>query len=535
MSVAPPPPLADLAELQHRLAEVENALGEERRRADALNRIAAAIGAGGDLQAVVQAVVDGGVELTGAAFGAFFYNDYDEHGELYTLYTLSGAPRSAFERYPMPRNTEVFAPTFRGEGVIRSDDITADPRYGHNAPNKGMPQGHLPVRSYLAVPVIDQAGAVLGGLFFGHPEPGRFPQRLEHLMLGVAGQAAVAIENVRLRRSSQQEMNEREQAHDRLQFALQSGRLGAWELDVETGGYEASDLCKANYGREADAAFGFEDLLRSIHPHDVDRVRAAMDEAIGSGAEYDIEYRIVRPDGQVRWLHVRGRAAQTAERGGVRRMAGVSLDVTERKQTEERMRLLLNELNHRVKNTLAAVLSISAQTLRNVDDLDAYRQAFEARILALSHTHNLLTAKNWEAASLHAVLAGELQPYQGAGRFVIESDRDLRLNPKAAVALGMAIHELATNALKYGALSTAEGRVTVRSRVESRESDRRLVIEWVESGGPPVARPTRRGFGARLLEQGLAGELAGQVRLDYLSSGLMCRMDLPMQGLEASE
>src|SRR5262249_34749328 len=114
-------------------------------------------------------------------------------------------------------------------------------------------------------------------------------------------------------------------------------------------------------------------------------------------------------------------------------------------------------------------------------------------------------------------------------------DRDIRLNPKAAVALGMAIHELATNALKYGALSAAEGQITVRSRVESRETDRRLVIEWIESGGPPVAKPTRRGFGARLLEQGLAGELAGKVRLDYFSSGLVCRMELPMQGLEPSE
>lgn len=527
--------MADLAELQHRLAEVETALGEERRRADALNRIAAAIGSGGDLASVVQAVVDGGVELTGAAFGAFFYNDYDELGELYTLYTLSGAPRSAFERYPMPRNTAVFAPTFAGEGIVRSDDITADPRYGHNAPNRGMPEGHLPVRSYLAVPVTDPGGVVLGGLFFGHPEPRRFPHRLEHLMVGVAAQAAVAIENVRLHQSSRQEVDERRRARDRLQFALQSGRLGSWELDVETRAYEASDLCKANYGRTPDQSFGYDDLLATVHPKDVERMRAAMDEAIRTGAEYDIEYRIIRPDHQVRWLHARGRAAQTRDDGGVRRMAGVSLDVTERKQAEERMRLLLNELNHRVKNTLAAVLSISAQTLRNVDDLDTYREAFEARILALSHTHNLLTAENWEAASLHAILAGELQPHQGAGRFVIDSDRDIRLAPKAAVALGMAIHELATNALKYGALSTPDGRVTVRTRVDGRVSDRRLLIEWIESDGPPVAKPTRRGFGARLLEQGLAGELAGHVRLDYLPSGLVCRMELPMQGLEPSE
>jgi GAF domain-containing protein len=121
---------------------------------------------------LVQIVTDAGVELTGAQFGAFFYNVENERGESHMLYTLSGAPAEAFSRFPMPRNTEVFAPTFKGEGTVRSDDITKYPRYGRNAPYKGMPEGHLPVRSYLAVPVVARDGKVVGGPFFGHASIG---------------------------------------------------------------------------------------------------------------------------------------------------------------------------------------------------------------------------------------------------------------------------------------------------------------------------------------------------------------------------
>lgn len=179
-------------------ALTEDALRLEKQRLEILNRVGVTIAAELDVGKIVQAVVDVGVELTGAEFGAFFYNVLDDSGESYMLYALSGAPRSAFEKFPMPRNTKVFAPTFNGEGVVRSDDIRRDPRYGHNAPRKGMPDGHLPVCSYLAVPVISRAGNVLGGLFFGHGQPARFKLEHETLLLGVAGQAATAIDNARL-------------------------------------------------------------------------------------------------------------------------------------------------------------------------------------------------------------------------------------------------------------------------------------------------------------------------------------------------
>jgi GAF domain-containing protein/PAS domain-containing protein len=161
-------------------------LREEARTLEVLNRTGTALAAELSLERLVQTVTDAAVELTKAQFGAFFYNVVDENGEAYTLYSLSGEPREAFGKFPMPRNTPVFEPTFRGEGSVRSDDILADPRYGQNPPFNGMPSGHLPVRSYLAIPVVSRSSEVIGGLFFGHPEPGVFTPRDERIVAGIA-------------------------------------------------------------------------------------------------------------------------------------------------------------------------------------------------------------------------------------------------------------------------------------------------------------------------------------------------------------
>nr|MDQ3349971.1 PAS domain S-box protein [Acidobacteriota bacterium] len=178
---------------------MEQALHDETRLLELLNKTGQLIGSQLDLRELVQSVTDAATELSGAKFGAFFYNVVDAaSGEALVLYTLSGAPREAFEKFGLPRATSIFHPTFHNEGVVRSDDITKDPRYGQMGPHQGMPAGHLPVRSYLAVSVVSRSGEVIGGLFFGHPEPGVFTERTERLIVGVAGQAAVAIDNARL-------------------------------------------------------------------------------------------------------------------------------------------------------------------------------------------------------------------------------------------------------------------------------------------------------------------------------------------------
>ncbi|WP_190277262.1 PAS domain S-box protein [Taibaiella lutea] len=167
-------------------------------RLEIMNTMVRAVSEELDLNRILQKVTDATTELTGAKFGAFFYNKTDEKGDSYMLFTLSGAPREAFEKFGMPRNTAVFHPTFSGEGVVRVDDITKDPRYGKNTPHHGMPKGHLPVVSYLAVPVTSRSGAVIGGLFFGHPEAGKFTKQHESLVTSIAAQAAIGIDNAKL-------------------------------------------------------------------------------------------------------------------------------------------------------------------------------------------------------------------------------------------------------------------------------------------------------------------------------------------------
>ncbi|RUX32398.1 response regulator [Mesorhizobium sp. M2A.F.Ca.ET.042.01.1.1] len=191
-------------------------LQEQTRALEILNRAGASLARENNLEKLVQIVTDAGVELTGAQFGAFFYNVTNAAGESYMLYSLSGVPREAFSKFPMPRNTAVFAPTFEGRGIVRSDDITKDPRYGQNKPRKGMPEGHLPVRSYLAVPVVSRSGEVIGGLFFGHSELGVFGERSEQALAGLAGEAAIAIDNARLFEAADRELKERRRAEDAL-------------------------------------------------------------------------------------------------------------------------------------------------------------------------------------------------------------------------------------------------------------------------------------------------------------------------------
>jgi PAS domain S-box-containing protein len=190
----------------------EEQLREQAEVIETVNRLGQTVAGELDLHNLVQAVTDAATELTGAQFGSFFYNVLDEQGAHYMLYTLSGVPREAFAHFPMPRATDLFGPTFRGEGTIRLDDVKLDPRYGKNSPYYGMPEGHLPVTSYLSVPVISRSGEVVGGLFFGHPEAGIFTERHERIVMGIAAQAAVAMDNARLFEEGKRARTEAERA-----------------------------------------------------------------------------------------------------------------------------------------------------------------------------------------------------------------------------------------------------------------------------------------------------------------------------------
>ncbi len=214
-----------------RTGEALARLREQTEVVETINRIGQLLSAELDLEKLVQAVTDAATELTGAQFGSFFYNVYNADGAAYMLYTLSGVSREAFANFPMPRATALFGPTFLGEGTIRLDDVKQDPRYGHSKPYHGMPPGHLPVTSYLAVPVVSRSGEVIGGLFFGHPEAGVFTVRHERIIEGLASQTAIAMDNARLYQGTQQTLKEHEDLLERERQARQESEIASRAKD----------------------------------------------------------------------------------------------------------------------------------------------------------------------------------------------------------------------------------------------------------------------------------------------------------------
>lgn len=797
-------------------------------RLEVLTRVAETITSDLDLERTVQSVTDIATELCGAQFGAFFYNVV-ENGESYLLYSLSGAPRDAFEKFGLPRNTAVFEPTFRGKGVVRSDDIRKDPRYGKNAPHYGMPKGHLPVVSYLAAPVISRTGEVIGGLFFGHEQAGVFTEDSEEVLSDIAKYAAIAIDNARLFQSAQNELAQRykaeesvsglasivESSHDaivsknldgfvkswnraaerifgytaeemvgqhisklipedrlheepriiasvrrgdliehyetvrrrkdgtlfdvsltvspvrnrdgkiigaskiardvtqrkraeeslarsvaeqaalyqftdrlhraesldevfdsaldtilqalrcqkasillfdsanamkfaawrdlsegyrqaveghspwtpdaadphpiciedvdsadlsaplkatithegiralafipllgggkvigkfmtyysdrhaftdsernlaltiarqlgfrverikaeeartraekdlreseqRLQLALEAGRMGAWEWDLVSNKIVWSPGLEEIHGLKPGTFGGtFDDYTRDVHPDDLQMVLNTVRKALEERDDYHVTYRMKHPDGGERWLEAFGRLAFGPD-GNPAKLAGICMDITERKWAESQRELLVAELSHRVKNTLATVISIQHQSFAMAPSLEEAREAFDSRIRALAQTHSRLAEGHWSGVPLETALADELSPYRqnGGSNIRLEGPRVI-LSPRTALTLGMAIHELATNAAKYGALSVKEGVVQVTW--EKNALRRALTIHWTETGGPKVEAPARRGFGRLLLERALASDLKGKVELDFHQDGLKCNIVLPLE------
>jgi two-component sensor histidine kinase len=211
-------------------------------------------------------------------------------------------------------------------------------------------------------------------------------------------------------------------------------------------------------------------------------------------------------------------------------------DVTERKRFDEHREVLVGELNHRIKNVMATVQAIASQTLKSATSMEEARATFGSRLIALGKSHDLLTRENWGGADLRNIVKDTVEPLSGgSNRFRIEGPH-LWLAPSAALSIAMALHELATNAAKYGALATEDGQVDIRWQLVGDGKDRRLSLRWLESGGPPVVPPTRKGFGSVLVQKVLATELGGQVDVVYDTSGVVCTIDAPMpDGQEKGE
>ncbi|MDP4005532.1 PAS domain S-box protein [Methylobacterium sp. NEAU K] len=281
----------------------------------------------------------------------------------------------------------------------------------------------------------------------------------------------------------------------------------------------------ADYG--AYVAFHADD--RPVAPEDYPLARICA----GDVDRAELEVRYQRPGGSRRWIAITGEAIKDAAGATIGAVVAIS-DIEARKRTEANQDLLNRELSHRLKNTLALVQAIAAQTLRNAPDIDAARESLAARLIALGQAHDILLAGHAEAASVAAVVNGTLALHQdGPGRIGLDGP-DLLIGPSAALSLALMLHELATNAAKYGALSTQTGRVAVTWGVAPGPAGQEtFTLAWRESGGPPVTRPTRKGFGSRLIERGLAGAVGGRAVLNYARSGLVCTLTAPLAGFRA--
>jgi two-component sensor histidine kinase len=246
------------------------------------------------------------------------------------------------------------------------------------------------------------------------------------------------------------------------------------------------------------------------------------------GEPYDVEYRLRDAAGAYRWFHARA-AVQREESGQPTRIFGTSSDVSDRKEGEERQQLMTRELHHRVKNTLATVQAVISATARRAETIGEFYQSVTDRIVSLAKTHTLLVNNTWGGATVRDLLEGELAPYaDGSNRRILLDGPDVHLSSEIALALGMAAHELTTNAAKYGSLSLPDGRVEVRWRLS--DDGTSIVFEWFEHDGPPVQEPSRKGFGSLLLERVLGSRLKGDVTVEYAPEGLRLRMKAPLRG-----
>jgi PAS domain S-box-containing protein len=318
-------------------------------------------------------------------------------------------------------------------------------------------------------------------------------------------------------------------SEERLGLAQRAAGIGVFDWDVPSGKVTWTAEQERLFGLE-EGTFGedFSGWEARVLPQDLEPSNRAISEALARhDPEINLAYRIRRPDGNIRTIDTIALFFYD-EKGAPLRMVGVNMDITRYKEAENRQNLLIRELHHRVKNTLATVQAIVGSTARTASSIDEFYQGFVGRIVSLARTHNLLTEDLWQKAALEELVRTELGPYEdeARNRIIIEGPH-LELPSEAAVPIGMAIHELTTNAAKHGALSTFGGQVDVRWKIVDQERPM-LHFTWAEHGGPHVRTPTRQGFGTRLLQRVLATQLQAEVSMDFPEEGLRFSMEMPI-------
>jgi PAS domain S-box-containing protein len=324
--------------------------------------------------------------------------------------------------------------------------------------------------------------------------------------------------------SSTAKLRESEQ---RRSMAIAAGKMGSWDWDWINGDWMWDEGQYRIFGVTPETFnVTSANIQALLHPDDVDQFRRAIAALNGGALAYEAEFRIGRPDGEIRWC-VGTAAATVDESGRVVRVSGVTVDITERKRAEERQTLLAREVDHRAKNALALAQSIVRLT--RADGVQAYVSAVEGRINALARVHTILSLSSWQGAELSKLIDEELAPYSLGGQVKLAGPQ-VQLLPTTAQTLALALHELFTNSAKYGALSTRSGRLAIGWQSENDL----LILTWEESGGPAVMTPKSRGFGTRSLLASVESQLGGRAQFDWRAEGMLCRLEVPLMPKSAA-
>src|SRR3954465_13022883 len=365
---------------------------------------------------------------------------------------------------------------------------------------------------YVPVPVVPE---VLRAKLKVFAELYRKTRQLERLN-------AELEDRVRARTAELEESHRRlVESEQRRSLAIAAGKMGSWDWDWVNGDWMWDEGQFQIFGLDSKTfVVTPTNVQMSLHPDDTEELRKAVAQFTKGVTSYEAEFRIIRPDGEVRWCV--GTAAATLDgTGRVVRVSGVTLDITERKHAEERQSLLAREVDHRAKNALALAQSIVRLT--RGENVKAYVQSVEGRINALARVHTVLSLSSWQGAEIKRLVDEELAPYS-VGNQIAFGGSDIQLQPATAQTLALALHELVTNSAKYGALSTRSGRLAVSWENETGS----LRLTWEESGGPRVAEPTSRGFGTRSVIASIESPLRGKAGIEWGREGLLCRLSVPL-------
>lgn len=404
--------------------------------------------------------------------------------------------------------------------VMVINDTLADQRFANNPMVTGEPR----VRFYAGAPITVH-GHRLGTLCVLAPEPRDVVDaKLLSQLIDLAGTVGTLFElkeEARVRARTAAELIKEEWRHA---LTLEAGKVGSWVWDVRDGQVVTNDIMRRMFGLAGHGKMAIDEMFGAIAADDMPTVEAALKKTFEEGVDYAAEFR-VEPTG--RWLVSRGRVYQRDSDGRPLVVMGVNLDISDARQAADHTRLLLRELNHRVKNTLAMIQSLARQTMRQNPDPVHFMAAFTGRLRTLSDAHAILADRDWSGIRLTEVIRSAVIPYVVREEQIAIEGPDVHLPPDHALGLGLTLHELASNAARFGALSVPEGRLAIVWQ-HLREPVPRIILNWRESGGPEVKLPLEPAFGMRLIERSLDKVLDSSVKLDFSATGVAARIEVPL-------